>query len=170
MTRPLYRVRQFWINLTHRLDEEEAAEIAALLGPSLFILFAQLSPGEQYHAGRVWHTLRQQQSEHDQELWQAALLHDVGKTRVRLNIVERSIYVLTRRLMPAVAAHWGQGEPSWLRRAFVVGKQHADWGANLAAQAGASERVVQLIRRHQDRQHMVADKSLLALMQADDSN
>ncbi len=169
MTRPLYRVRQFWINLTHRLDEEEAAEIAALLDPSLFKLFAQLSPGEQYHAGQVWHTL-QQQSEHDQDMWQAALLHDVGKSRVRLNIVERSIYVLALRLMPAVAARWGQGKPSGLRRAFVVSKQHADWGANLVAQAGASERVVQLIRRHQDNQHTGADESLLALMQADDSN
>lgn len=170
MTRPLYRVRQFWINLTHRLDEQEAAEIAALLGPSLFKLFAQLSPGEQYHAGQVWHTLRQQQSDHDQELCQAALLHDVGKSRVRLNIVERSIYVLTRRLMPTVVARWGQGEASGLLRAFVVGKQHADWGAKLVAQSGASERVVQLIRRHQDEQHMQADESLLALMQADDSN
>ena len=170
MTRPLYRVRQFWINLTHRLDEEEAAEIAALLGPGLFNLFAQLSPGEQYHASRVWRTLRQQQSEHDQELCQAALLHDVGKSRVRLNIVERSIYVLTRRLMPAVAARWGLGEPRGLRRAFIVGKQHADWGADLASQAGASERVVKLIRRHQNEQHMQADESLLALLQADDEN
>ena len=37
-----------------------------------------------------------------------------------------------------------------LRRAFVVAERHAEWGAEMAAGAGASRMAVTLIRRHQD--------------------
>lgn len=80
----------------------------------------------------------------------AALLHDIGKTRHPLPIVERVLVVLGNKFLPGRAASWGIGEPAGWRRAFVIKAQHAQWGAEMAAQAGSNPQVVELIRRHQD--------------------
>ena len=57
-------------------------------------------------------------------------------------------------------------------RPFVVAERHPDWGAEMAAQAGASALVVELIRRHQEtpdpRPVNQADRLLQQLQVADD--
>jgi hypothetical protein len=62
------------------------------------------------------------------------------------------------------------------RRAFVVAVQHPQWGADLAAKAGASPLAVALIRRHQEQQGSLgeadagSEDSLLARLQSVDNN
>ncbi|MFQ5410310.1 MAG: HD domain-containing protein [Anaerolineales bacterium] len=169
MSRTRYRARQFWLNLFGRLSAAERAEIAAELGPTLYSLFCRLTPGEQSHAVQVWRIVRLTIPD-DTHLRAAALLHDVGKARTRLTVLERSAYVLISRCAPALAARWSAGEPHGWRRAFVVGARHADWGAEMAVAAGAAARTVELIRRHQDDPRTATDPALRVLMQADDSS
>jgi hypothetical protein len=59
------------------------------------------------------------------------------------------------------------------RRAFIIAEQHPAWGAALAAEAGASPRLVTLIRLHQEVPPMEADpetRRLLSKLQAVDDN
>jgi len=59
------------------------------------------------------------------------------------------------------------------RRAFVIAEQHPAWGAALAAEAGASPRLVALIRQHQEPASTEADpetRRLLSKLQAVDDN
>jgi hypothetical protein len=46
---------------------------------------------------------------------------------------------------------WGMGDPSGIKRALVVIKQHPDWGADLAEKAGCDPRTAWLIRYHENR-------------------
>jgi hypothetical protein len=99
----------------------------------------------------------------------AALLHDIGKVLYPLSIFDRMVIVLGERFFPRRVRQWSVGKPSRLRRPFIVAAHHPDWGANLAAKAGASSRTVDLIRHHQEIPS-VDDPLLTALQSADDEN
>jgi putative nucleotidyltransferase with HDIG domain len=89
--------------------------------------------------------------EAESDLLAAALLHDVGKSRSPLNLWERAIVVLAKRLIPGAFQRWGASEEMrGFKRIFVVAEQHAAWGAEMAAAAGASKLTARLIRQHQE--------------------
>jgi hypothetical protein len=147
--RILYRIHQFWQALRASLTEKELAKVREVLNqPPLLALFLRLQPSEQAHSFQVLKQL-QSQGPCPPDLLIAALLHDVGKICLPLQLWERILIVLGRKLLPRLARRWGQDERhGW--RPFVVAEQHARWGAELARQAGASPLTVALIRRHQD--------------------
>lgn len=145
----LYRTRQFWFALTARPTQNDLAHAGHFLTPELLQLFLQMQPGEQAHSLEVFRQL-QDQGETNRDLLAAALLHDVGKSRCPLRLWERVLIVLVRAAVPGQAAAWGQGQPRGWRRSLVVAEQHPAWGAQMAEQAGASPKTVELIRRHQE--------------------
>lgn len=142
--------------------------IRAHLASAQIALFRQMQPSEQWHAYSVKQRLTDESQDHP-ALLTAALLHDVGKILYPLSPIERAIIVLGQRIFPRQVSAWGKGEPRGFRRPFVVAERHAEWGAELAARAGAPELTINLIRRHQD---FAAkdDPLLLALQAADDEN
>jgi hypothetical protein len=113
-------------------------------------LFYQMQPGEQAHSLEIYEQLLAQ-GETSPDLLAAALLHDVGKTRYPLQSWERAEIVIAKKLLPKRARQWGLGTPAGWKRPFVVAERHPEWGADMAAQAGASEMTVQLVLRHQDK-------------------
>lgn len=149
LARILYRIQQFWSSVTAAPAQDELEQARFLLGPELYSLFTSMGRGEQAHALRVLAHLKSS-GENQPELLCAALLHDVGKSRQPLRLWERVEIVVGRSILPQQAATWGAGQPSGWRRPFVVAAQHPEWGAEMAAQAGAAPLVVELIRRHQD--------------------
>ncbi len=169
-----YRAGQFWRYLRPApLTAADQAEVRQVLSPPLAALFGRLSPGEQAHSLTVLRAVQRGAlpAAARAELHQAALLHDVGKSRAPLNLLDRVLVVLAKRLWPARALAWGQGAPSGFRRPFVTAVQHPAWGAELAAQAGAPPLTVALIARHQtpvDSPATLEDELLAALQAADD--
>jgi hypothetical protein len=121
------------------------------------ILFQRMQPSEQAHSLRVLQALLER-GEQDKDLCVAALLHDIGKTRYPMHLWERVWVVLAEAVCPGCAQGWGlKGDGlldtvEWWRKAFVVAARHPQWGAEMAAEAGASPLAVALIRGHQDKQ------------------
>jgi putative nucleotidyltransferase with HDIG domain len=116
-------------------------------------LFLKLQPNEQAHSLRIYRQLYQKNST-EKDLLVAALLHDVGKTAYPLHPWERAWIVIGKATLPSKMAEWGQAEPRGWKRPFVIAEQHAGWGAEMAANAGASTTSVNLIRRHQQTIHL----------------
>ena len=169
MTGARYRVWQFGRLLRSRMSAEALAEVRAWLTPSLFELFCRMTPAEQHHAYCVRQTLMEQ-GHADRDLLTAALLHDVGKSKMPLAVWEKVAIVLGFKFMPRLAEKWGRAEtvqPSWFARPFVVAVQHPAWGADLAEAAGGSPVAVALIRHHQRKVEL---EWLSALQAADNSN
>ena len=108
-----------------------------------------MSDPDQSHSIRVFQTLVDQ-GEENSDLLMAALLHDVGKSLNPLRAWERSLVVVTNRILPDQVLNWGQCEPRGWRKPFVVALQHPEWGAALVHQEGGSETLVTLIRYHQE--------------------
>lgn len=151
-----YRARQFWHALYAKPNPNELALACAALPGSLMILFDQLQPSEQAHGLKIYRQLVEQ-GETQPDLLVAALLHDAGKSRYRLHVWDRVLIVLARATFPQRVHTWGLGSPTGWQRAFVIAEQHPAWGAEMAAQAGASSLAVTIIRRHQDFSPEAAD-------------
>ena len=146
----LYRPRQFLLALrVDPLTENELAPASAVLNSKQMNLFTRLQPSEQLHAIRVLETLIGQGETHP-DLLTAALLHDVGKSRVPLRLWERIFIVLAKMFLPNQVKKWGSGSPYGWRRPFVVAEQHPAWGAEMAADADVSPLTRLLIQKHQD--------------------
>lgn len=143
-----YRASQLWHALTAVPTPEDLDLARQALSPSQMDLFLQLQPNEQAHSLQIYCQLREGKPL-DDDLLVAALLHDVGKISYPMRPWERVWIVIARALMPAKAVEWGQAQPRGWKRPFVIAEQHATWGADLAARAGASPTAVSLIRRHQ---------------------
>lgn len=170
-----YRAGQFWRHLwPARLTASDRAEVAQTLPPPLAELFGRMSAGEQAHSLRVLRAVKPGAAPYAAraELHQAALLHDIGKSRYPLNLLDRIVVVAAQRLWPARATRWGQGAPRGLKRPFVTAAQHPAWGADLCAQAGAPPLTVALIRRHQTRLATATtpEDEMLAVLQAADDD
>jgi putative nucleotidyltransferase with HDIG domain len=110
----------------------------------------------------MYHRLLEQ-GEHQPDLLVAALLHDVGKLRYRLNPLERATVVMIHAIKPTLARRWRylpphewESLPGW-RKAFIVAGQHAGWGAEMARKAGVSPLTETLIREHHNLQGYPAE-------------
>lgn len=169
-----YRLWQFWQIVTAvPLEPSAHAEVAAILSPSELSLFKRFALNDQWHSYRVMKML--QEAGYDQPaLLVAALLHDVGKTKLPLSIWERSLIVLASLLLPRQTAVWGQGEAMGWKRPFVVKMQHPAWSAEMVTAVGSDPQAIVLIQRHQDPiapGDQSEEAQLLRLLQwADDQN
>lgn len=169
-----YRLWQFWQIVTAvPLEPAARDEVAAVLSPAELSLFEQFARNDQWHSYRVMKML-QEAGHKERPLLVAALLHDVGKTRLPLSIWERSLIVLASILLPGQTNVWGQGEAVGWKRPFVVKKQHPTWSAQMASAAGSHPQAVALMHRHQDTiapNDQSEEARLLRLLQwADDQN
>lgn len=177
MRQARYRLGQFFSHLWPRpLGPDDMAEVERGLDRDarLARLFGRMTAGEQAHSLRVMRTVAAGGGAYAarNELLQAALLHDVGKSAAPLSLADRTLVVLARRFTPAAAVRWGQGAARGLRRPFVTALRHADWGADLCAEAGAAPLTVNLVRRHQTpvTRPATTEDEMLALLQAADND
>ena len=167
-----YRIRQFRQAVIRSGKVIATERLKPYLNPSQIVLFRRMQPCEQAHAVEVLDQLRAA-GHNEPELMTAALLHDVGKILSPLSLFERVLIVLGQALFPRTVERLSRGEARGLGHAFVVAAQHAQWGADLAAQTGAPAGTVELIGRHQQRlttpPASPSDHLLAALQSADDS-
>lgn len=115
---------------------------ARYLSAEQLALFRQMRRGEQLHSLNVLRTIIEQQASVPNDLVLVALLHDVGKIQRPLAVWEKSLAVIIRRVNNDLFLRW--------RRVSQVMTQHSQWGAQLVAKTGASERAVWLIAHHDD--------------------
>lgn len=138
------------------LSVAEYEVVAPFLPGSALLLFQTMSPADQRHSLRVCQGL-QARGCVEKDMLAAALLHDVGKAQGRVPFWTRPVLVLGKLLFPrllvrvTVYPHEGRPLPRW-RRALSYSWYHAEVGAELAAQAGLSERAVLYIRTHHQSQ------------------
>lgn len=145
------------------------------LSQDLFALYCQMRRSERQHSLRVLNALLAAGYTHP-DLLTAALLHDVGKIRYPFSIPEKVLVVLVKATLPHTYQRWGQqwqpGSRAFWQRPFAISVQHPDWGAVMAADAGASPLACALIRDHarpvSDPPQTEADRLLTALQAEDD--
>lgn len=144
-----------------RVGESERAELAAFLTPTLRALFEAMSLPDQRHGLDVAAALRRGGHGNDPELILAGLLHDAGKGR-EVRLWHRVAWSLAQRYGRWVIRLGGLAPGA--RAVFDRLERHPSTSAELARQAGASERTVALIGQ----QATPRDPAAVALHLADE--
>jgi len=170
VTRMAYRARQFFRALTAPLAKEEVQEIEQVLTPAAWTLFSSMPPADRQHGLKVYRAL-QARGPQPSDLLAAALLHDAGKTAVPFLLWTRVAAVLIERLAPRLLERLKQKD-MFCCRPLTSYLQHAQTGAEWAAQAGCSPLTVSLIRRHHEPTGQTEgeeDRLLMLLQETDKS-
>ena len=161
-SRALYRSRQFFGSVRPRVDEVLREQAFALLNDSQRTLFSSLTTRDQQHCLDVYNALREKGHD-DNDLLIAALLHDAGKGTIEL--WHRVAFVVLEATSPRLLDRFARpGDGGNWRQALHRCRNHPELGAELARQAGSSERVVTLIS-----EHGADDRQMAALKAADES-
>jgi predicted HD phosphohydrolase len=98
-----YRVKQFIWGITARLSKDEISFINSYLNEKEKSLFFSLPVYEQVHSVKVAkRVLKECENKElqDKMLIKASLLHDIGKINSGLNLITKSILVLSDKMMP----------------------------------------------------------------------
>jgi hypothetical protein len=170
--RPLHRVRQGLIRLAaslypHRID---ALSALGVLSQDEWALFAALPRGDQAHALCVLRHAQRQPGV-TPELAEAALLHDIGKLGAGHGLGWRVLVVVLGAL--GLKERVAKTKPGSWRQVVHTQLHHAERGAVMCAQAGASSRTVALVRWHDTALADVPDLALWdelgALQSADEA-
>ncbi|MSQ36185.1 MAG: HD domain-containing protein [Dehalococcoidia bacterium] len=144
---PRYRAAQFVRGLRPALQPDEARLVRRLLSDSEFQLFAAMDPRDRRHSMDMVLWLRSRPPCSD-DLLAAALLHDVGKGRLR--DWERIAFVLLGAVRWRARERFVRAEGRGLRGALWRLEHHARLGAALLGAAGTRPAVVELVGRHSD--------------------
>lgn len=166
----LLRVRQGIAALASRPDPEVDRRLRACVADERqWALLARLSSYDRAHHLAVYDRLIAAGCV-DGDILRAALLHDIGKAdeRGRVRLPHRVVKVLGERWFPGRLQHLAEHDGGWLRHGIWLAVHHASAGADLAMAAGASARVCELIRRHEDAGGAAGDVGLALLRRADE--
>jgi hypothetical protein len=113
--------------------------------------FQGLSAHDRGHLVRVARTLVEQVPD-NHDLIMAGLLHDLGKSdgTNRVRLIDRTAKVLLGRLSPRLLRWLARSDPHRLRAGIVLAVHHPAIGAEQSARLGCNDRVVWLIKHHED--------------------
>jgi putative nucleotidyltransferase with HDIG domain len=167
-----YRTAQFVRSFGARTKLQDLARTWPFLTEPQRALFLRLPAADQLHSLRVLDALVEA-GESDPDLLASALLHDIGKIHRPLHLWERVFVVVVQGLAPQWAASWADEHGHALRSALAVAHNHPQWGAEMLAGTGASLRLIDLVRRHQDpptEPPSDTDRPLRLLQQADNQS
>ncbi|MCY3575095.1 MAG: HD domain-containing protein [Chloroflexi bacterium] len=170
--------------LRYRLGQGLRAWLAALKRPDLtaarpmlsdceYAAFCRLSRADQLHSLRVLQAVLSADADAPKSLQKAALLHDIGKSRYRLAVWQKTAAVLVKSLAPGWFRRLSAGDSLAIWRApFRVHAQHPRWSGEILRACGTGEAVLWLVEHHQcDTDRLGSQplhEQLLALQRADD--
>ena len=165
------RVKQFYINVTDKMTEKDYEYVKEILNNKELELFLRLSKSEQKHSVRIAKDIEgiiENKVTNDEDiiknrdlLIRGALLHDIGKSVKRLNVIDKSIIVILNKLT--------DGKLKSLKRSKKVQcyYNHSEYGYEILKDVVKNDLILDIIRNH----HKKSDNKIVSFFKTvDDRN
>ncbi|WP_186429451.1 HD domain-containing protein [Clostridium sp. BSD9I1] len=164
-----HRIKQFYLSITDKINEEDKAYINKYLNKEELSLFYKLSSSEQKHSVRVAYDVeyicnkKLLDINEIQVLIRAALLHDIGKIYPKLNSIDKSLLVILNKITNGNLKKFNK-----LKKIDVY-YNHPEKGYNLLMNKGYDSKFLYLIKNHH-KENNEKDLYLEILKFCDDKN
>ena len=144
----IYRVKQFIWAITSYFQEDNIEILNKYLNKDELEIFMKLKKSERMHSLRVYNAAIQYVEENElkidrNKLAKCSLLHDIGKTEVSINIVEKSIFIILNFIT-------GNKFLKYNKRVAKYYK-HGELGANILANLKEDDDIVECVKNHHNR-------------------
>ncbi len=172
MSRLRYRLGQGLRALLAVVARPDLSRAQQLLSDCEYAAFCRLSRADQLHSARVLQAVTKADAGAPTTLRKAALLHDIGKSRYKLAVWQKTLSVLVKSLAPGWFGRLSAGgDLTFWRAPFSVRAHHPRWSGDILRACGTDEAVVWLAEHHQfDAESLGSHPlhpQLLALQRAD---
>jgi predicted HD phosphohydrolase len=146
----------------HRLSQGIGALFAFARQPNLalarrhlsvreFEAFRSMARSEQLHSLQVLHCALKADPAAPSALIAAALLHDVGKSRYRLSVWQKTLAVIVEAFAPGLSRRLSEDDTiTFWRAPFIVRRRHASWSGEMLRACGSDATVIWLVEHHQE--------------------
>ena len=162
----LYRVKQFYMSIVSKINNEDIDFLKAYLETHELQLFHQLPTYDQKHCINVARDLKSTCNERNlpsKNLIKVALLHDIGKIYSSMNPIDKSIMVIMHKITN------GKIESHKKNKNVNMYYNHGDIGYNLLRKYGYDDRFLFLVKNHHNN-NIQEDADLNLLKECDDRN
>lgn len=160
------RIRQFYNYMTAIVDAEDKIYLDKCLNIDERNLFYKLSVHEQKHSINVAkdvESICDKNLMNSNDLVKAALMHDIGKLKTKMNIIEKSIIVILDNISGGRIKRFTN-----IQKIYVY-YNHANDGAKILEELNEDSRILYLIRNHHNKS-IRDDLELSILKMCDDRN
>ena len=165
------RVKQFYINVTDKMNEEDYKYVNTIITEEEFKLFNKLLKSEQKHSVRIAKYIENSIDNKlviDEDiinnkdlLIKAALLHDVGKSKKSVNVIEKSIIVILNKLTK------GNLRNLKISQKVQCYYNHADYSYELLNKINNDKKLLEIVKNHHRETN---DKLINFFKDSDDKN
>lgn len=138
----IYRVKQFIQGLLARITNKDKAFINRYLSEQEQEIFFSLRKSEQYHSLKVAYACYKCMPE-NKSLVRVALLHDIGKIGSNLNLINKSLVVMSIKFKIDY-----QKLPKFLQKAIDYKENHPQIGYQLLKAYPIADCELSLIKNH----------------------
>jgi HD-like signal output (HDOD) protein len=150
-----YRLKQLFKALFGKVELHEYSWLERVLTPDELALFCKQTLTEQRHALDVANDILNHKADIEKvygsnvydDLLLAALLHDCGKSLIKLHLWQR-IIIATFGYLPSKLREKIVNNNNFLSKTLIIYKQHPAWGKWLASKAKMNENIQELILNH----------------------
>lgn len=164
------RIKQFYINLTDKMTEDDYIYVESKLTKKEYILFTKLLKSEQKHSVRVAKDIDRKFKNNEISsstilnnkdiLIKASLLHDIGKIKKKVNIIDKSIIVILNKLT--------KGNLKKLNNKKVqCYYNHPEYSYDILKDINKSDVFLNIVRNHHKSTN---DELILFFQEIDDNN
>lgn len=165
------RVKQFYINVTDKMSFKDYEYVKSIITNEEFELFTKLLKSEQKHSVRIAKYIEnsidnnlindKEIINNKQLLIKAALLHDIGKSKSPINVIEKSIIVILNKLTKGNLRNFKKSQK------VQCYYNHADYSYELLNKVNNNKRLLEIVKNHHKETN---DKLIIFFKDSDDKN
>lgn len=167
----LYRVKQFYWDISCRFKDPDYEFISKYLTLEELELFKKLSISEQFHCIRVANTaiiegknIYKLDKDDINKLIKICLLHDIGKIQCRVNVFEKSIFVICNKLLKNKLILFSNKS-----KKINTYYYHPERGADILSEIGYDDDILYVIRNHHKQKGIDTDNIFLNILKYSDN-